>query len=132
MYILGLIPPNPTELDRAVLIAVYSGILLIFVGLKYNSSDEAMEQALKVSVRIWAMGLNAIAKDRLRYNTLKMYPYNSCNATTSGQFWKDGGYLYRYLPKRFKNISSSVSIQPRATSGPPVKSHLNEAKSINK
>ena len=95
-----------------------------FVGLKYNSSDEAMEQALKVSVRIWAMGLNAIAKDRLRYNTLKMYPYNSCNATTSGQFWKDGGYLYRYLSKCFANISNLVSIQPWTTIGPRVKCQL--------
>ena len=61
----------------------------------YNDSVEAIKEALKVSVKIWALGLNTIAKESKTFDRLNMYPTNSCNSSMSTQFWKDGGYLYR-------------------------------------
>ena len=73
-------------------------IPFISPGLMYNDSVEAIKEALKFSVKIWALGLNAVAgRDDLQFRRMMAYPINSCNSSLAGQYWKDGAHLYRLV-----------------------------------
>ena len=70
--------------------------IVYVVGIRYNDTSEVIEQAMKTSVKIWARGLEHLAKNPELLDRLKVHPRNSCNNTHITEFWKDGEHLYRY------------------------------------
>ncbi|KAH3869433.1 hypothetical protein DPMN_032600, partial [Dreissena polymorpha] len=66
------------------------------LGILYNNSQEVIETAIETSVKLWALGLEALAKQDLFLDQTRMYPENTC-ATSRLTFWRDGDRLYRAI-----------------------------------
>ncbi|XP_052790381.1 glutamate receptor ionotropic, NMDA 2B-like [Mya arenaria] len=70
------------------------------LGILYNSSQEVIESAMETSVRLWALGLEQLARDDVSLSQINIYPENTCTATKLG-YWRDGDRLYRAI----KNVT---------------------------
>ena len=63
------------------------------LGIMYNETDAMIEEMIQTSIKLWAAGLDKVAKN-LRRPIPSMHPNHSCDVT-SRQEWKNGKIMYR-------------------------------------
>ncbi|XP_045213754.2 glutamate receptor ionotropic, NMDA 2B-like [Mercenaria mercenaria] len=65
------------------------------LGIMYNETQDMIEEAMKTSIRIWAMGLEKLARNPL-LSRVMMHPNHTCS-NSSQEYWKKGFWLYRAM-----------------------------------
>ncbi|KAL4240267.1 Glutamate receptor ionotropic [Mactra antiquata] len=76
-------------------IAMFTRLPTGILGIMYNNSVEIIEEAIETSIKIWALGLEKIAKDPRAVKSMAMYPSYSCNR--SAMSWEDGFKIYQAM-----------------------------------
>lgn len=63
----------------------------------YNNSREVIEEAIEMSIKIWALGLDNLARNPIALKRTSAYPSYTCNHSEMNYFWRDGYKLYQYV-----------------------------------